>query len=337
MQDIQTTLDTLFDFSSVRIDTKKNLHTPIRERIYELLTPAYFRLGTVDEELENILRTRIDRSVSANQPITLIIAYGGFKNIHIDAAPHIDWAEVFQLSFVLKTVWEITQIYEPGVHVEYSGDAEAMSVVDNLKIEWIETYLQEFATMLRVVQSALPSNLKITNKDFKEFYTPEWLAEELDGRFARVDFNVRDIQGLVSAHMPKATNNYCWDGERDLTNLPELEKQKILEKSIVLHKLWLELDYEYRGEYLEGGIHIPIAHRKGLPGCFGIKSIAGSDVQFWIAKGVLTQKDGRVSPTLLSAQAYTKVKEQVVDISVTSTFETLPFLRSVSVISGSTL
>jgi len=95
MQDIQPTVDTLFDFSSIRIDEKKNLHTPVRERIYELLTPAYFRLGTVDEELENILRTRIDRSVSANQPITLIIAYGGFKNIHIDAAPHIDWAEVF--------------------------------------------------------------------------------------------------------------------------------------------------------------------------------------------------------------------------------------------------
>lgn len=238
---------------------------------------------------------------------------------------------------MLKTVWEITQVYEPGVHVEYSGDAEAMSVVDNLRVEWIKTYLQEFATMLRVVQSALPSNLKITNKDFKEFYTPEWLAEELDGRLAHVDFNVRDIQNLVHAHMPNAINNYCWDGERDLTNLPELEKQKILKKSIVLHKLWLELDYEYRGEYLEGGIHIPIAHRKGLPGCYGIKSIAGSDVQFWIAKWVLTQKDGRVSPTLLSAQTYSKVKEHLTNTPVTSKFEALPFLRSVPVISGNIL
>lgn len=327
MQDIQSTIDTLFDFSSIRIDKKKNLHTPVRDRIYELLTPASFRLGALDVEVEEVLRTRIDRAIAANEPITLIIAYGGFKNIYINTAPHIDWAEVFQLSFVLKTVWEITQIYPPGVHIEYSGDAEAMSVADNLKIEWIKTYLSEFALMLKAIQPLLPYNLKLTNRDFSEFYTTSELSKELDTRLVQIDYS----QNELTAKMPKAINNFCWDGEKDLTHLNESEKQRMLEKSILLHKLWLEFDYEKRGEYLEGGIHIPIAHRKGLPGCYGIKSVKGSDIQFWIAKGALTENNGHMTPTLLSANKYTTMKDLLIEIPIKSMFEHFPALKTVPI------
>lgn len=328
MQSIQKIVDDLFDFSTINIDEKKNLHTPIRERIYALLTPASFRLGALDSEVEEVLRTRIDRAVSGEKPITLIIAYGGFKNIHIDSAPHIDWAEVFQLSFVLRTVWEITQIYGPGVRVEYSGDAEAMSVVDNLKVEWIKMYLAEFALMLRTVQPLLPPNLTVTNRDFSEFYTTNKLSKELDTRLAQLDYSADEL----TTKMSKAINNFCWDGEKELMHLSESEKQQMLEKSILLHKLWLEFDYEKRGEYLEGGTHIPIAHRKGLPGCYGIKSIAGSDIQFWIAKGALRGHNGTYMQTLLSPTKYTELRSQLDHISVQGMFSSISSLETIPLI-----
>lgn len=40
---------------------------------------------------------KIQLAVDANEPIYLIIIFGGYKHFWNDSYPHVDWAELFNL------------------------------------------------------------------------------------------------------------------------------------------------------------------------------------------------------------------------------------------------
>ncbi len=325
---VNTVINSLFDFSERVVDQKRNKHTPLPERILEILTPSYVRQGALSDEIRDMLMDKVKRSVAKEAPITLILAFGGFKGVGIKDSPHLNWAEVFHLSFLAQAFWEITQIYTPGVILEFSGDSIILPLLDNYPLEWTEVYNQELDQLIGVVNKAVPANMKFTNRPTNTFYKQEELEKEVMEEFSKLDLSLPEHQEKIKSKMHKAQNNYITEGIN-----PE-ELQKRLEESVILHDVWLDVDYKHRREYLEGGINIPIAHRKGIPGCLCIRSVKSSDVQFWEAYGVINISSGKSYPTLLSHNQYDAVEDSIKYEVVNSVFSEFETLKQVPVLTA---
>ena len=118
------------------------------------------------------------------------------------------------------------------------------------------------------------------------------------------------------------------EGEYDLRTLGQDEINKRLVRSVAIHDAWLEVDYANRREYLEGGDHIPIVHKKGIPGCYCIRSTKSSDVQFWEAVGVLEERGDKLIPMLLTVNS---LIEKYNSFEFKTMFSELPGLKEILV------
>ncbi len=327
---MQEIINNLFKFEKTENDFNNSVEK-LEDKIYKILSKSSLRLGKLDESVAKILKDKIILSVSQNLPITLILGVGGFKNFRIDSAPHIDWAEVFQIDFLLKSLYEISEIYEPGLHIEYSGDAEALVLIDNIKSEWVKIYNDEFDKLVEIVNTKLPSNIKITTRNFSEFYTLDFLQDELDRKLKNVNLSDLKIIEFINEKMDRAENNFCINGEINYRDISDEKKKKLLVESILKHKFWLETDYENRSEYLEGGINIPVIHTQ-FPGCLQIKSCKGCDIQYWIGKGLVINNGEKAYPWIMSPKQFNASKENIIKEKVTSEFAKIETLQSISVL-----
>lgn len=312
--EIEIFLNTLFKFETPQRD--KLIKLDLEDEIYKILSTKSFRQGSVTSDIEKLFRQKISLSIKESKPITLIIAVGGFKNPNLDSAPHIDWAEVFQLSFLLKTLYRISDIYKPGLYLEFSGDSNIAVFINNLKNEWIQTYNKEFDELINIVNTTLPENIKISIKNFSEFYKDNFIEEEISKRLNKIDFNNPEILHLIENKMSHAINNFCFIGEKDFSNYSNEEKIFLQKESIVKNKLWLEIDYEKRSEYLEGGINIPVLHSKSIPGCYSIKAVKASVIPYWVGKGVLIYTKDKIYPEILSVNQYLNIKNKLENVMI---------------------
>jgi hypothetical protein len=245
-------INQLGTLTGVAVDGKKQQRMPLIERIVEILTPAYLRLEALDQATKEMLRAKVKLSVKKQVPITLILAVGGFKGVKVPMAPHLNWAEVFHVDFLVKTLGEIALIYPPGLKLEFSGDDVIVPLMNNYNPEWTRTYNTEFDMLLKLLAGKLPNNILLTNKPASSFYQRDELEKEVllaakDKKYTEEEWEQK---------LKHATNNFVWKGENDLSN--KTDKEYYLRKSVAIHDAWLDVDYKHRREYLEGGINIPI-------------------------------------------------------------------------------
>lgn len=322
MNDIYNYIDQLGTVDFLRIDQKKNQRTVLPTRIWEILTRSKLRLGPLDQETEKMLRGKIELSMRKGAPITLILAVGGFKGIGIASSPHINWAEVFHIDFLVKMLGEIALIYKPGLRVEFSGDDVALPFMNNYPEEWTKCYNQEFDKLLEIISEKLPDNIFLSNRPASSFYLRERLETEIEEEVSKMKLP----EEIIEQKFKHAMNNFVWKGEKDWRGLSEKEKMRKLRRSVLVHDAWLNVDYRHRREYLEGGVNIPIIHKRGMAGCYGIRSTASSDVQFWEAEGYLTVLNGHFSQRYRSINS---VSPRVRKEEIKSKFEQIETLRMI--------
>jgi hypothetical protein len=131
---VESFLDESFKFK-YDIDEKKLQLGGLLPYIKEILSKSSLRIGPFSGSISQMLEDKISLSVKDNKPIVLVVAIGGFKNQSAISFPHIDWAEVMQLQFILESVSAIAGIYKPGLKIEYTLDSFALNIVDNYKVE----------------------------------------------------------------------------------------------------------------------------------------------------------------------------------------------------------
>lgn len=273
-----------FVFGKTEIDEKALKFGGVRQYILNILKNSKFRIGSLTKELEDMIEQKVDLSLKKNLPITLVPAFGGFKNYQCLSFPNIDFAELMQLQFLLESVILISKIYKPGLMIEYTLDAHAMCVADNYKLEDVDVYVEGFREMLEKVQKVLPSNVVLKMTSFYDFYDLNEVKKVIEERLVEA-MKSEKYRALIEERIVHAKNDFVFDGWENFTEKTSEEKQNLLEESVWKHRLWLNYDYEKRVDYIEGGERIPLGHRK-FPGLLAIKSIIGSDIQFWVANGV---------------------------------------------------
>lgn len=304
----------------------------LKQEIYSLLTPEWFRFRPIGEEIKNVLVKKISEAVERKKPIEALNAFGGFKVYRIDTSPHIDYAEIFHISFITQVLQRVCEIYEPGVHLEYSGDAYMACFVDNLKKEWVDTYLQEFDEVIKIFSGSLPHNLVLTCSHFSDFYDYDQLTQELTSIIANENMNDPKNSELVEKYLTRAQSNYCFNGLRDDSSLNENEKTDLLKRSVLLAYKYYDLDFERRGEYF-AKFDVSFCNLQEFPGTYCVRSVRHQPAPpFWQGKGVAAIKNGKVEPIILHVNEYLKRAKDLIKVVVEKPLINTPSLSEISIL-----
>ncbi|MCA9391778.1 hypothetical protein KC614_01055 [candidate division WWE3 bacterium] len=277
------------DNSAKGIDRKAIKRGGVSDYIIRLLTKSSFRLGPLTEEVLEYVSSKVDYCVRNSLPIRFLPTTGSYKNIYAPSAPHSDWAEVFQLEFLLNNLLSIAAFYEPGIVVEYSGDTYTLCFIDNLKDEWIQIYNEEFDKILERVGSVVPRNCKLILNNAENFYDMKELESKVAKLVAQANLDDPEIVKLIDKSKDHAINNICWDGREDWSRLSDEERDVKLKRSVLMHKYWLELDFKERKDYLLADDTITVVHRTDVPDSLPVYSAKGCDVQYWEGVGVIKE------------------------------------------------
>lgn len=296
----------LFNFEVKNNEDLLDSRNPLEDRIYRILTRSGFRIGSIDDEVSEMLRKKINLSIKQNKPIALILLTGWGKNWKSPFAPGIDWAEYFHFKFLYNALSPICLIYKPGVVIEHSPDDYAVKIINSYKQKWLDTYDKELVILREFLNIQTPDNFKYTLKKSSDWYEYELLEKEVHEVADRYQEDIELKNKLVKERFANAVNNVVLPN-----GICEKEIVTLQERSVLLHKAWLDVDYKYRKEYVEGGFHIPIIYRKGVPNTYPIKNAEKSIVQFWKGVGVLEKSNDRYRGNIISPNKYKQITNRL--------------------------
>lgn len=260
------------------------------------------------DTVEKVVR----EAVKENQPIHVTVPFGGYKKAQYDSAPHIDWAEVFNVIQLRAYLTPIVQAYKPGIILDYFSDEIFVSRMNNISQEDLEIYNKEFIELVKVMNNYTKNNMIIKFSKIRDQIT----SEELHKRFDKAIVNLREGWEKLSKEerdyrINKSGRNY--DG--DLSNLSKEEKYDVLLNSTFVHDSFIFGDWREGVPWAFGDDMVPVGFR--YTGDWGIhlKSSRSSTVQFWVGKGMLKKKDDKYIPTILTYNQYINANKEEVKVN----------------------
>ena len=265
------------------------------DAICRILFWGRIRLSKMDWVVRERVTAYIGECVNARGPIRLINSYGGFKAHRSHSAPHINWSEVFHLSFTANWLINLAELYKPGIILEYSGNAEVASWIDNYRLDDVRTYLQEFDLLVAELHRRLPANFTLRTRNVGDHYDLDDLRRKI-ASFS-VDQPSESQKSLIASYLDRARNNVVLDGEEDLTQRTHTEKDAFIKESVLKAYAWYDYDREHRAQYFKRCVLL--TNTRGVVGAYSVRSIEGSDKSFWVTDGVLEMKGDVYTPLLL--------------------------------------
>lgn len=286
--------------------------------IFRKLYRKKYRRKQMGEESKKALLVKVNNTVDNNQPIKLVIPFGGYKHFWNPSHPEPDWAELFHFRYITDLVAPILALYEPGVSVEYVSEDLIVPRMDNYPDEAIEAYMSKFKEILAWYQRQVPNNLIFKVTRVKDICNAEKLIAEVleqipDKRkkFEEISKQEKEIE------LKRSKRSIFWNGKLDLTDLSDTEKQeKIIESRLIELTFYdTEGKEEYIGNYYGDDNKICIVFSFGLSPDNAFDDLTlgtahGSIAEYWIGRGVLENPQGP-KPRIITAKQYEQVKDKV--------------------------
>jgi len=217
----------------------------------------------------------------------------------LPSSPEVDWAEFFNISYLLNYVSAIAKAYTPGVKITYFCHTLLMEKHDNLPTADITAYMKSFESLISSFRISLPSNIAISIfKDSDIYERNEYFkALESGKEKARIDMQTWPPEKIQDYHR-MAHLNIKWDGIEDWTKLTDEQKQGKIEDAGM---------YEYAATTSLPKImttvkaeNFVLLFTKANPLMIGIGSTYSSIAKHWVGYGVLEQRRDSFLPRILT-------------------------------------
>lgn len=275
-----------------------------------LLSRKYVR-NIVPDDYKKDLTHKVSSAINEDKPLKFLILYGGYKHFWVDSHPYIDWAEVYNLFHLIDYLLPLTKAHKQGVVLEYISEDEAVTINNNYPQDKVDAYIQSRIQLNEFLAKYLPENFKLTTKKMHDMYDTSLLwnrvNEALKEGEKEFDQRPKDEQEKL---INRAYFNIMWKGKEDWSNLSEKEKMDKAKWSILINQLYLNFDFDYRGDYYAE--NIPLATAYGLSpndnpdGWITLGTTKASQVDFWIGKGVAEYRNGKFIPKILTKNQFEK-------------------------------
>lgn len=275
--------------------------------IFSKLSSKKFRKSKMESECVARTQEAIKLRVKKNEPITIVYPQGGYKLWRFPSSPTVDWAEFFNISFVLQYIAPIAKAYKPGVHIIYYMHTLLMELHDNLTTEEIQSYVDSFDDLLSQFRKHLPQNVSVTILRDADLYTREEYFPALEEGKALAEKDYKALPKEKTDDLARMANlNIKWDGKKDWTKLTQAEKDV---------KVYLAALYEMAAtsqlkrvfEKVKSPDNV-LVFTKATKDFIGIGSTRASIAKYWVGFGVLQQKNDSFLPIILTPSQYEQAK-----------------------------
>ncbi|MFA6430459.1 MAG: hypothetical protein WC229_01015 [Candidatus Paceibacterota bacterium] len=248
---------------------------------------------------------RLSNAIADKKPIIFTFCFGGYKSHTSPSHPEVDWAELFNLNYLVSYLYPVIKGYQYGVEIEYESE-EVSIQFNNVPQEQTDRYTASFKKLLDYYTRKslskyglnLTLRLVIARGLYKEGVSKLYeLMEEKKAKYRKI-FDAL-LEGEKAKWIQRAASNYMWDnGIVKYANLSESERYEIIKEARINNEAFLEADYDLRGSWFEYEYRIPLTGTWGrmpsaqpIDGWLHLKSTAASVVDCWIGTGFLETRD----------------------------------------------
>ncbi len=288
-----------------------------------------FRKYATTQDVKDFVNGRLTNLVSKSLPMRFVPSFGGYKHWWSPTYPKTDWAEVFNIKFLLEYLAPIFNSYKKNkVAIEYESEEVILAELNNIPQSGLDEYTVAFRNVLSVFQAIVSDkvdlSLVLAREQYEEVgFTKNMLLarinEMIPDYYARFDkYDEEDKKRRIA----KVKTNFKVDGVKDYTHLSENALNELYKWSRVFNEAFLDADYEVRGEsFFDDESTIPLLFSFGLgPGGEAwphIGSSSSSMVDFWAGMGILEKREnGAIIPRIISKSQYELIKNDLKKVSV---------------------
>jgi hypothetical protein len=317
-------LDSLLTFPRLQL-TPKDERAIRADRsdwiVRHLLLKRYRRAPVHPDTLADVQR-KVALSLSSNEPIYIIVCFGGYKHFWNPSHPYVDFAELFNLNFMARYLAPILLVHKPGIILEYEAEDIVIPLIDNYPEERLDAYAASFRALIReyVRRSKCPDNFRI-----RYFRTQEEEPYKSQNYTKRLFERITELRGKKEAEwkllskkeqadrLHRTPRSIMWAGRTDLTHLSNAEREAKMIESKILNETYYDADFEFKLDYFTGGTHIPVVQTWGLSSentghWLVLASTDSSTVDFWIGRGILERDSSRAFDRVVSHRQYDAVR-----------------------------
>lgn len=269
--------------------------------LYSQLLSKRFRKWAVEPTANQRVLTAIDRAVDHQKPLQLIHVMGGYKFWKLPSTPEVDWAEFFNVAYLLRYLSGIAAGYEPGVSLHYYMYTLLPQTHDNLTEQEVRAYVNSFQVLLNAFSEHLPGNVSLSLCKDADFYTPEEYFSLIDEAYTSVEQKFSTLPEAAREELLRwSRNNIKWAGARDWTRLTESEREEKIRRGAIYEVTGLaRMNRPHRFTLADDKILLFPKPRKGTD-VLGLGSTRSSIAKFWMGVGVLEHRDGAFHDIVLS-------------------------------------
>ncbi len=151
----------------------------LEDAIFAKVMSKKFRKVKADDQAVAVTKKAIHWSVENNKPVKVNVIFGGNKLWRLDEAPEIDWAELFNVMYLLQWMKTIASVYEHGACLEYYSEDVVLENMNNIPKAETDRYSETFQSMLKWLESYLPDRVSTNYRRYGDEYNDEseYLAE----------------------------------------------------------------------------------------------------------------------------------------------------------------
>lgn len=280
----------------------------LEDFIFSKLASKKFRKSKMEPECVARTQEAIKLRIKEKEPITIVYPQGGYKLWRFPSSPTADWAEFFNIAFILEYIASVAKVYKPGVHIVYYMHTLLMELHDNLTTEEIRAYVDSFDQLLEQFRQHLPSNVTISILRDADLYTRDEYFTALEEGKELAEKEYETLPKAKTDDLARMANlNIKWDGKEDWTKLTQTQKDE---------KVYLAALYEMAAtsqlkrvfEKVKSKNNV-LVFTKATKDFIGIGSTKASIAKYWVGFGVLQQKDESFLPIILTPSQYEQVKK----------------------------
>ncbi len=276
----------------------------IQDFVLAKLFSKKFRKWRIDEKCKALVEKEVDLALEEDRPIKVFFAQGSYKLWRVKSSPRSNWAEFFNLFYLISYLAPVASAYKQGVELTYYFLRVLPLMHNNLRQEDVSEYYESFKELMDKFRQYLPPNIVIKIERDIDGYSREKYDSILSSAMvdAKTDF-YKWPKEKQDDYLRRAHLNIKWDGLENWMTLPEDEKQKKVEQAVLYEyaatQVILEKDKENRGVILST-----------LPreDSIGVGSTSTSIAKHWVGEGVLEENNGMFYPRILSPSQYEYAK-----------------------------
>ena len=305
---LKTLLENSYDYSLTDQDKKVIKNQGIEEFVLQKLSSKKFRKWSFKEGCKERTLKAIQLNTKNNKPLSVVFPMGGYKLWRIPSSPEVDWAEFFNISYLIRYLAPIIKAYKPGVTLSYYMHTLLMEKHDNLSTKEINAYINSFQKLIDSFSKHLSKNFKIKIWKDADIYPRKEYFKALEEGYNQAKKEYPKLPKEKKEHLRKLSKlNIKWKGVEDWAKLSKKGKEeKIINGALYEIAATSNLPKVMKSVKSDEKI---LLFSVGTPQFIGIGTTKTSMTKHWTGFGVLEKNKEKLYNRVLSPSQFEKAKK----------------------------